>query len=345
MKLKYYAYLILTVVIAITTQNIEQISAHAQSKKESKQNFTVKIPDGLYLFQDIIDPPEFSSIVPLMIVQNGNIVDPYKFNKKQLDNIIKDNISNKSLHTFMGDEHIGQLKSIKYRFADSGEACPPVAEFEGEYKGVNLNETYMSSMSNSYGRNEYLKKICAIKTIFAPCNYEPIKKIQSYKVLEVDYENIKNEIRKHLNSVVRQVQKKERRVKFINNSPNLQEIKSLIAVDIDGNGKQDFIGICHFTVSAKNIDHDYIEYEMLFVLMDNGNFSAIELNREVFPGISMGGVLDIDHDGVFEIVYQKEMSPEKHFNESPMKQIIIIRYSKGKWETIYKTVKICGSIH
>ncbi len=90
-------------------------------------------------------------------------------------------------------------------------------------------------------------------------------------------------------------------------------LDSLLAIDLNGDGRKDFLGIYTFRVGYKKdpVMADelwgYVSSEVVFVMFDNGMAEAVsfDVGREV--AFSLGGVIDIDGDGTQELIIQRSV--------------------------------------
>ena len=67
------------------------------------------------------------------------------------------------------------------------------------------------------------------------------------------------------------------------------------------------------------------------------------------PGSALGGVIDIDGDGILELAVLTEMTAttpgavEDEYEDG--RQLSVFHYDGNGWKTIYRTVPVLGGIH
>ncbi len=327
----------------------------------SEAVFRARIPDGLYLYLEFGAMRRWITFGPIMLVEKGKLVDPYRLarSKKGRDRIEK-LIKGKTFNAFVGSDLIGQQKPAVWGIG--GAETPagkklfaPGIDMREDFPGMSFKDIYVSMPK--YVRNEYMINFGCPRPLLAPPSFTPSRKIEFLPVTEEDRKKAADGVMSAFfpstaRHFERQFQRKKgKRCTFEDLG---SELDSLIAFDIDNNGKKDFVGIYTMYAGSKERDRKGerlcgFRYEILFVLMDTGRLYMLASNRYIFPGVAFGGVIDVDGDGILEIVTLTTISvttPRKIENDyEDGLWLSIFRYNGNGWKSIYRTVPFVGGLN
>lgn len=305
--------------------------------------FQIKLPDGLYLYQPKVNWG--SSFTPLLIINKGRFMDPNLLIKriglKQFEKIYLDG---RQFNVYVGKEHMGVIHDIRREYANT--RCEETDEFLSFYIFKGTYEGYPLPVisENSWPINS--AKLAAKKAIAAPSVIGlPLEK-DKFVVTEDDRTLAVATIKKELDQLAikrieqfyyKLYQKKEKMV------IDDEALESVIALDIDNNGKKDLFGI--YTVNGINAEKKRSGGRgfsvILFVIWDTGRAEVVMSTENSAPAFSLGGIIDIDKDGVQELIVQKSVST----NEEPYAvgtEINILRHDPSGWKRIYRSAPFCA---
>lgn len=320
--------------------------------------FRATLPNGLYLYQPKIKKEPFS---PLFIVDKGKLIDPYALRDRiGMERFDEEYVKGKEFNVYAGSELIGTLSDIIFLISNSEN----VAEYSsdiigyGKYNGgplpgeVSDGSLYANVFNIDFG---------TIKAVLTPEAFKDSKELERFKVTEEDAKRAIEAVRKRYGSyakcIIAKVLAKEKR-KIVAESRS--SLDFLTAIDLDGNGKKEFLGSYSFSfkyIDDKNpIDvNDFGLYgiEVLFTLWDSGKVEQVLIGMESFPAFSLGGIIDLDGDGVYELIVQESVSFTYEFNPeidyegySPDgKRIEILKHSPSGWEKVFGTVTVTDRIN
>lgn len=109
------------------------------------------------------------------------------------------------------------------------------------------------------------------------------------------------------------------------------------AFDLDGNGKKDLVGV--YDLSVKHSGGGLWSVEILFVLWDTGRVEKIAFG-EISPAFTLGGVIDVDQDGVQELILSTSLiDTQKGVNDG--REVRLLRHNHSGWTSIYRTMGVC----
>lgn len=315
-----------------------------------KVDFTVRLPDGLYLLQPNYKRNVFSLLV---IVEHGKLIDPYiRSNEIGAEQFYKTYAQGKTFHVYAGTQEIGVLDQLAFEYSSKCWNSDFLSEKlgTGRYVGKPLPGKYIFEFSNSpFGQNvpyDSLRVIAAPVT-FGTSNSATGFQFQMDKSDVASVEKIvRRELVPHSMQRVRQILKE-------NTVGELQEsessVSALRALDIDGNGRKDWVGIYTLRVKGNfrgfrgDVTQGDQSLEIPFILRDTGK---LERTFESFPKAGVGdmtfsAVLDIDGDGLQELILQTQVYGAGEEPDSG-KFIEILRRTPQGWASIYKTVTLCA---
>ena len=177
------------------------------------------------------------------------------------------------------------------------------------------------------------------KILIAPQSYRVPKKQVLFTVTDEDMQRMTEAVRKHLvpreiEEINRTLAKEKRRV--IGESKSRLDV--IEAFDLDGNGKKDLVGIYYLSVVHNN-PQGYWPHDILFVLWDTGKVEKIAC-EDRSPAFVLGGVIDIDQDGLQELIVTSRVT-SKHKDGGEGRQIDILHHSPDGWKSIFRSRWIC----
>ncbi|MBI2411722.1 MAG: hypothetical protein HYV24_00725 [Deltaproteobacteria bacterium] len=322
--------------------------AFAEEGSNKTGEFKARLPDGLYLYQPKIKKEPFS---PLFIVEKGKLIDPYAMaDKIGMERFDKEYVRGKGFNVYAGSELIGKLNNLII-MTDNPEN---VKEYSsniigyGKYSGGPLPGEVSDG---SYYANDFNIDFATIKAVLTPETFKYTKERQ-FNVTEEDAKRATNAVRKkyvsYAKSIIAKILAKEKR-KIIAESRS--SLDFLTAVDLDGNGKKELIG--NYSFSYKYVDDKYpidlndsglYEIEVLFVLRDSGIAEKVMEGIVRHPAFSLGGIIDLDGDGVYELIVQESLSPDVAYDPGG-KRIAVLRHYLEGWEKVFSTVRVSDEIH
>lgn len=346
-KCNKYFYLFIIIGVALVSlllNPLSKIDAKEQNAeiRKKEQFIQVKLPDGLYLYHSSFKNLKNEVISPLVIVENGILVDPYDLeNKTGIQNFMKEYIHGKEFTVYKGSEKYGKLSKISFYSVNKCKINNyTVPEFisditgNGKYEGKTLYDKQPD-------RNETFGKIIeATRTIITPLSFQQNKNAIFLSLTEDDEKKMIGIFREKLLPVsMKQLNNflKKRNKQIVTEDRSRLFVAE--AIDLDGNGKKDFVGIYELVV--KENEGGLSSISIPFVLWDTGKIEKITSSgTSEFLFI---GAIDIDQDGIQELAvqYQVEVYREGLYTG---RQIEIIQHSISGWKSIYKSKLICGPL-
>ncbi|MBI5885383.1 MAG: hypothetical protein HZB85_02230 [Deltaproteobacteria bacterium] len=330
----------------------------------------MKIPEGLYLYQPSM---RFSDFTALFIVKDGKLVDPYlKYaasgrnfvevmsdeERKLLDGLNKEYASGRAFTVYRGRERAGGLRDVKLKIVRNCYSQKMMSNIIGDGRYTDDPE-YSKNAAALYTFNHDFEDFALLKGIAAPSGIKDFIKGKGFVVSEADkvkaleaakaslfgeaMRRIKNDLR-HLH----------RGVPFDIVSEGEGGLEYLRAIDIDGDGEKDLVGIYIVDVGYRFRDAGAADAyvardskEVLFTVLGMGKAEAVAFGEYIQPAFSLGGVIDIDQDGALELVVQVSMAEsggeEGDYEEG--RRIEVFMHGKRGWIKVYGTKGICGSFN
>ncbi|MBI5453003.1 MAG: hypothetical protein HY956_00070 [Deltaproteobacteria bacterium] len=347
------------ILIALLSMFIFTIhDAFAQESSNKTGEFKVKLPNGLYLYQPKTNAEPFS---PLFIVDNGKLIDPYALRDSiGMEKFDKEYVKGKGFNVYAGSELIGTLSDliIMINNPEKVEEYSSDIVGYGKYSGGPLPGEVSDG---SLFANDFNTEFGTIKAVLSPQTFKYSKKWEEFKVTEEDAKRAKDAVRKRYSSyakgIIAKILVKEKR-KIIAESRS--SLDFLTAIDLDGNGKKELIGNYSFSyryVDDKDPinlnDSGLYSIELLFVLWDSGKAEKVLAGMESLPAFSLGGIIDLDGDGVYELIVQESVSFSYEYNAeidyegySPDgKRIEVLKHSPSGWKKVFDTVTVTSRIN
>lgn len=354
--------LLLIFVIGNAAGAVAEQKESAASKAE--QPFQVKLPDGLYLFQPLpqdkiyeldagewkpIPNPAKDDFSPLFIVKDGKLSDPYSLaNKIGIDKFNKKYVIVKTFRVYNGTEKIGELTDIKLNSLDnwcSKEFHPNIAG-KGKYNGKPLSGRKVDS--STYIHRDFILPFVTIKATATPQSFQGAKNMEEFTITEEDKAKAAEAVRDNfLPETLNQIKNKlkQRNRIFIGEEKSLSRFEFLKAIDLDGNGSKDIIGVYtpffRYKEKPEGGRNELNSNAIFFVLWDTGKIEKLLLGH-LINDFGLVGVIDIDQDGIQEVIIQVSVSLDSEFTG---KQIEVFKHNSSGWRRIYQSVKICSQIY
>ncbi len=273
---------------------------------KAEQPFQVKLPDGLYLFQPLpqdkiswLDTgagewrptpnPAKDDFSPLFIVQNGKLIDPYFLaNKIGIEKFNKIYVIGKTFYVYNGTEKVGELTGVKLNFLAnwcSKEFLPNIAG-KGKYKGKPLPGKQQDRSIYASG-GDTTDPFSTIKAVATPQSFQESKDMEEFSITEDDKTKAIEVVReKLLPEAMEQIKKmlKQQNIMLIGEKVEHSKLNFLKAVDLDGNGSKEMIGIysprirySQKTSEGKIYSPDESSRGIFFLLWNTGKVERILL--------------------------------------------------------------------
>ena len=347
------------------------IRAAGAEKPNDVAGFKVNIPEGLYLYQPWINEATFS---PLFIIRDGKLLNPYELygakergsdcerteeEKKVLDSFMRENVIGQTFNVYVGTEKVGSLNKVVFENCNECEARVMFSSMSGagDYAGERFTRYVKST--------DFQMQYSSLKAVATPSSHTKGIKNRPFTLTEQDKAKVIESVRREFLSAAME------RLNAALQPPHYSSVKaskegrsrldSLQAIDLNGNGRKDFIGIYTFyviyTEESETSDEPWgnISEEIVFVMFDNGRAETVSFNVGRTPAFSLSGVIDIDGDGIQELIIQIPVDDYENdfivdgvpYEPNPYddgREFIIFRHGKSGWKEIYRSGKICGDI-
>jgi hypothetical protein len=332
-------------------------------KDNTPQPVQVNLPDGLYLFQPKIMQmykyrQEIKSDVfsPLFIIKQGKLLDPYLVAKKTgIQKFMKEYVTKKSFNVYVGTEMIGKLSDVKLRFFET-DTCPSGRllfdiEGTGRYEGKPLPGSFEDKSVYAGKNNELLLNLAIMKAVATPQAFYKSKKMESFTVTEDDKKGALSEFQKNkilISDAIRPLKERisQENGTIIGEKAYLSFIK---IADLDDNGKKDGVGefglnVTFTRTSGYKKHESWIFSNNMFVLFDTGKIEKVLIGSMMYPAFSLSGLIDIDQNGVQELIVQISSGPYVE-DDNTGKRIEIFQHDSSGWKSIYRSELICSQIN
>ena len=329
--------LLIPIIILLGTTIVIATDQKGTTKSKGESGIQVKIPEGLYLYK-----PDFSkdAVSPLVLVKDGKLLDPYTLAKEiGISSFSNQYIANKTFYAYSGSELYGKISNLSL-ISDYGcitEEFVPYIRWVGHFEGKPLPHGWLAEKSVEGIRYHVFG---STKVIFTPQPLKVSKSPTVFPVTERDMEMMVKAVQKNLiPSAIEQINKrlKKENRKIIGEGASRLDVVE--AFDLNGDGKKDMLGVYYFSAKHDN-PKGYWAHDILFVLWDSGTIERIaSMNRS--PAYMIGGILDIDQDGVQELILITSVGPEVEDGDDGVR-IDILSHGATGWTSIYHTKCICG---
>jgi hypothetical protein len=295
----------------------------------------VKIPDGLYLYK-----PDFSkdAISPLVLVQNGKLVDPYTLAKEMgMPSFSKKYVTGKTFYAYVGSELYGKVSKLS-PISDYGchtEEFVPYIRWVGHFEGKPLPHGWLAEEKVEKRRHRIFS---STRAIFAPRLLKVPKAPSVFEVTEGDMERMVEVARKNFVPFVMEYFNKglgKEDQGIIREEGSFLDVAE--AFDLDANGKKDLVGVYSLTYSRK--PSFVSSQEILFVLWDSEKVQRVP-SQASSTACLIGGLIDIDMDGTQEMIVGTSVYNFEGADDGL--QIDILRHGPSGWTSVYRPKWICG---
>ncbi len=332
---------VLSVILALATLLAGASPAKERerpSRRGAGETIRVGIPDGLYLYRQDFIANNFS---PLLLVRDGRLVDPYReISKVGLEGFMAANAAGRTFDVYAGAERLGRMTDLQMEGSDCDtEGFSPDIQGDGVYDG----RSFASAPEPDFAIGEGRVIHGSTRVILAPESYRPPTHPVYLELTQADKKHVLKAakgglVAENIKPLMASIEKDGDR--FIGEEGRLDFVE---AVDLDGNGKKDFVGVYYLIAKAFDKRAGLYRYpgtEILFVLRDSGRMEKIAESGTI-PVILVAGCIDLDRDGQMEIVYVRAMS-RRYDSGSDGKRIEIVRHSSSGWKRVYKTMTVCS---
>lgn len=332
----------LTIMIVAFLNSICFSQSPKPAPKKAETPVQVKIPDGMYLYNPYLSRVEGFS--PLVLVRNKKLIDPYLVaEEREYEAYLSKYVVGKTFVVYVGSERFGSIKELDLGFMYSSpcrrdEFIPDMVG-NGEYEGKPLPSEWF--IEKEMWGNRY-KIYGSTRILITPQTYQGPKRQVLLSVTDDDMKRAEEAVRKHLvpgeiEEINKRLAKEKDRV--------IGESKSRLAVieafDLDLNGKKDIVG--EYYLSTKTNTRGYWGRGIWFVLWDTGKIEKIKYQYNGgINQIMIGGVVDIDQDGILELIIATGVT-SRHEDVGEGRQIDILRHEPLGWASIYRSKWICDS--
>lgn len=336
--------LLLMIMVVIFLEPVCFSQSPEPAIKKSEPAIQIKIPDGLYLYKPSFREEWFTrGFSPLVIVKDKKLIDPYGLVKKiGISAFLTEYVTGKRFNVYVGSEIYGRLSNLDLSVVSMKERCVHqedefVSDIRGEgiYEGKALPSGWFTEREVSGRRHRIYG---ATKIVITPEAFQVSKSPGVFRVTEADMRRMEEEVRKNLVPVaIEHINKRlavENR-KLIGESGSRLRITE--AFDLDGNGKKDLVGV--YYLSAKSNTGGFHPCDIFFVLWDTGRLEKIS-SKSAVPSYMLGGVIDIDQDGVEELIMATHVE-SVHGVGGWGRQIDILRHGPSGWTSIFRSERIC----
>ena len=308
--------------------------------KKAEAAIEVKIPEGLYLYK-----PNFredSVFSPLVLVENKKLVDPYVLVQMMgIKSFLKKYVTEKTFNVYVGSELFGKLKNMNLTSISTKNKCQgdnfvPDIQGNGQYEGKPLPYGWLKEEKGS----GYLYRIYgSTKIVITPESFQMRKKPLILPVTDSDIERMIEAVQKHI--VPKEIEDINIRLEKENRRVIREEgsyLRVAEAYDLDGNGKKDLVGIYYLnTINNKGGS----SRDILFILPNTVKVEKV-ISGSAVPSFMLGGVIDIDQDGVQELIMVSSFMPGT--DSGDRRQIEILRYTSEGWVSIFRSKWICDHL-
>lgn len=318
-----------------------------QNKNDGKfvQDFRAKPPDGLYLFKPFSSKNRATqindSLSPLVIIDKGKLIDPfvqyYQIGGKKFQAIYLDG---KAFNVYVWPEKFGEIRNMQFSKAASLHSC--------------ATRGFFPNISDIQGYGDYKgKPLLSVKPVITPKEFQVSKAASAFSVTEEDRTRIITAVRRDIVPEALKYLRQRHALtyekhmgrdlwKFAGENKNKSSLVWFQAFDIDGNGNKGFICVYELVgkstlASNSSITEDH-SINILFVFKGTGKAEKVAYS-DYMHFFKFGGVLDMNEDGVLEIILEDiSLADEGGVGEG--KQVKIFSFISTDWVPIYETAAI-----
>jgi hypothetical protein len=289
----------------------------------------VKIPDGLYFYKPYFGEDRSGIFSPLVLVKNKKLVDPYVLAEKiGLQKLLDDYVIGKEFDVYVWGERYGTMRELHLRFKTYFH-CRKDEFIRNNIKGEG---TYEGKPLPSASRR-------ATGILITPQSYQAPKGQVLFPLTDEDLKRMVEEVRKSIvPKEIEYLNKRRTKIKSQAIGEEGSRLDLAEALDLDGNGMKDLVGI--YYLSAAHTPKGYWPRDILFVLWDTGKVEKIA-SESVVPAFMLGGAIDIDQDGIQELIVVTNVSSMRD-DTGVGRQIDIFRHGPSGWKSIFRPKWICS---
>lgn len=309
-----------------------------ENLKNNGLAFKVKLPDGLYLYQAGLNEGTTRStgsnvIMPLFIVEQGEMIDPYsKAMKIGHKNFFEKYVYRKAFNAYVGSERVGKLTNYQFEISNIllDQSLANYMKGKGKYTGKPLPKNLDVKWQQS-GFGYYFYR--TPKAIFTPSILKPNRLAKNVEVNENIIETLSAAYQQQI--LPRIVGKKGAMPGLERPGYTLKShgIQKVMTVDIDGNKQADFLTEYSYLWIQHHTNFPFTE-SYVFMLRDSGEAEWIDI---AVAELLFGAVIDLDHDGFQEIILNEVFLSEN--NPVAGQRFFILRRSQAGWTQVFDTVR------
>jgi hypothetical protein len=320
------------------------VYAVGDNRVTNQNTFQVKIPDGIYFYKSAPNLKQ-NEFLPLWIIEGGKFVGSAKKLKTDGLQFARKNAADKNFDVFSGKTKAGSFSKIELRvnnLCGSAQFLPSI-EAEGYYSGNKIQPFDMQE--SKWGRQQRIftsSRVFAVPQAFnfaAGADYLPVTEGEREALVGVIQKTLVPEALQKVSAHL--VKHWGRKYQIIGQGKS--GLVFLEKVDIDNNGKLDFIGT--FDVSARYGEDDSysVSNSILFVYMN-----GLELKQIAFSigpdAFVLLGVMDVNLDGVSEIIYEEKIESSIDGGDPGVRIHLIHKVANG-WGDAYRSSSVCDLKH
>jgi hypothetical protein len=320
-------------------------------------SFKATVPDGLYLFQ-----PDFRQAIfsPLVVVKNGKLVDPNEeIARIGLGKFSKAHVRGKTFFVVHEGRQLGEIKDLVVSKGGSclGQTFSPEILIEGAYVGDILPGLTQLNVRHPFIQVQYdVPRAAAFPASMKPARSSSNESRVVDKQLA---DEVWEKARKHLLEDAMDVSRRE-----IERSSSFEVIKmesanilKLFVLDIDRDRRADYVGLAEFAFEVKSrVERDgeppqlrvgnrnFNIVSIPFVLWSDGRLETFKsFPRYRLRNITLSSALDLDSDGVDELVFQVETTGASGYEIPEFgKRVEIYTRTSTSWAPVYQSSDICS---
>lgn len=338
-KLVHFALLSVPLVVALAP-----LFAYAVNDNQAvnQKIFEVKISDGTYFYKSAPNLIQ-NEFLPLWIIEGGKIVDPVRRIKTKGLPSAQKNLAERNFDVFAGKTQVGSFSKVELSV---NNLCGPAqflpsTEATGYYLG---NKTLSFEMQEStWGRQQ---RIFTSSRVFAipqtvgftgGAAYQPVSESEREALVGVIQTTLVPNLLKKISIQI--VKQWGRNYKITGQGKS--GLVFLEKVDIDNNGKPDFVGTYHLSARYGMTDDTSLPTSILFVYLNGLELKqlAFSFGPDVFVLL---GVMDVSLDGIAEIIYEEKIASLIEGGDPGVRIHLLHKDAKG-WVEVYRSSSVCDS--
>lgn len=309
-----------------------------ESLKSNDTAFKVRLPDGLYLYQAGLNEgttrrTDHNIIMPLFIVEQGALIDPYSHAMKMgHEKYFEKYVYGKTFNAYIGSERVGKL--INYQFEVSNilldETLANFMKGKGKYIGKSLPNN-LDVQWPQPGFDYYFYK--TPKAIFVPGGLNANQLVKNTAVNKNYIQALDAAYQRQILPLITEKKGAVPGHPRPDYALKARGIQKVMVVDIDGNGKEDFLVEYSYLWIQRHTNFPFTE-SYIFLLMDSGEAEWINVTA---TELLFGTVIDLDQDGFQEIILNDVFLSAN--NPVAGERFFILRRSITGWTQIFETTR------